>query len=238
MEVIMDQEISKGTWVGATILAIVAILGLSFAVYGIARTLVNNNSADFVKTVDDASNSSFNDYDGTVVSGLQVRSAIDNYAGDKYSIFVNTAGIRSVFAKSATANQGSFVRKEALAGGYDQLVKFDNRYYMVYNALLDFGGNTVNNNEAGTTGVSYVIRGVNTTETYKLQNTTAGYVQFDGPFATIPGTADVKFNLVKTNYKTTGCSEFISTGSQFNAKLIKDASGTIIGMMFTQVASN
>lgn len=221
----MDQEISKGTWVGATILAIVAILGLSFAVYGIARSLVNNSSADFVSTVDDVGTSSFNDFDGTTVSGLQVRSAIDTYEGDKIAILVNTAGVQQAIAGSTTtAFTGTTVdftklaRQEAVAADYNQATTMNGKVYITYNALFDF-----------TTGTS-------------LADSKEGYLSWNGMFKlrkdpTDPtkATSDLMFNTVKVNYKTTGCAEFIATGSNFNAKLIKDASGTVVGIMFTQV---
>lgn len=212
----MDQEISKGTWVGATILAIVAILGLSFAVYGIARSLVNNSSADFVSTVDGVGTSAFNDFDGTTVSGLQVRSAIDTYEGDKIAILVNTAGIEEAIKKSANPAKPStsaFVRQEAVSTDADMLITFNGKNYMNYNALF------VKEDDGSV----------------QLSNTSAGYLQYSGLFKLREGTSDLLFNTLKTNYKTTGCSEFIATGSNFNAKLIKDASGTVIGIMFSQV---
>ena len=216
----MDQEISKGTWVGATILAIVAILGLSFAVYGIARSLVNNSSADFVSTVDGVGTSAFNDFDGTTVSGLQVRSAIDTYEGDKIAILVNTAGIEEALDKETDDEKkgktAAFVRQEAVDVHADKLIVFNEKHYMNYNAIIE--------------------------EASQLSNTSAGYLQYTGLFRfrkdpTDPTktTSDLQFNTLKTNFKTTGCSEFIATGSNFNAKLIKDASGTVIGIMFSQV---
>ena len=211
----MDQEISKGTWVGATILAIVAILGLSFAVYGIARSLVNNSSSDFVNTVDSVGNSSFNDYDGTTVSGLQVRSAIDNYEGDKIAILVNTAGVQTALTGSVNGTATSpvdftkLVRHENVEAAYNvAYVDGNGRAYVMYNALFDSGS---------------------------ITDSKEGYLVFSGTFKLHGATSNLMFNSIKTNFKTTGCSEFIANGTNFNAKLIKDSSGTVIGIMFTQV---
>lgn len=219
----MDQEISKGTWVGATILAIVAILGLSFAVYGIARSLVNNSSADFVQTVDSVGNSSFNDFDGTTVSGLQVRAAIDNYEGDKIAILVNTAGVQQAWAGSTTgviANNTNvsfasdkIIRQEEVPMDYNQAIVMQGKGYIVYNALFDYtsgGGAT-------------------------LTDSNEGYLIWNGMFKLHTDSSNLMFNTVKAKYKTTGCTEFVANGSNFNAKLIKDASGTVVGIMFTQV---
>lgn len=218
----MDQEISKGTWVGATILAIVAILGLSFAVYGIARSLVNNSSADFVQTVDSVGNSSFNDYDGTTVSGLQVRSAIDNYEGDKITILVNTAGVQQAWAgstsASAKASAVSFasdviIRQEAIEADYNQGIVMQGKGYIAYNALFDYSSDN------GAT----------------LTDSGEGYLVWSGMFKLHTDSSNLMFNTCKTNFKTTGCTEFIANGSNFSAKLIRDASGTVVGIMFTQV---
>lgn len=222
----MDQEISKGTWVGATILAIVAILGLSFAVYGIARSLVNNSSADFVQTVDSVGNSSFNDFDGTTVSGLQVRSAIDNYEGDKICILVNTAGVQQAWAGSTTGtipdgaavDFDDIVRQEAVEDKYNLPVVMQGKGYIAYNALFDFYDAAGDQHD----GVA-------------LTDSKEGYLIWNGMFELHTGSSNLMFNTVKSNFKTTGCTEFISNGSNFNAKLIKDASGTVVGIMFTQV---
>lgn len=218
----MDQEISKGTWVGATILAIVAILGLSFAVYGIARSLVNNSAADFVQTVDSVGNSSFNDFDGTTVSGLQVRAAIDNYEGDKIAILVNTAGVQQAWAGSTTGvladnapvsfAADKIIRQEAVPMDYNQAIVMQGKGYIVYNALFNYTTN-------GTT----------------LKDSNEGYLIWNGMFKLHTDSSNLMFNTVKANYKTTGCTEFVANGSNFNAKLIKDASGTVVGIMFTQV---
>ena len=228
----MDGEISKGTWVGATVLAIVEILGLSFAVYGISRSLVNNSSADFIKTVDSVSNSSFNDYDGTVVSGLQVRQALENYEGEKIGIWINTSGTQLAVTGAAKVNTDEtkykiqfvtegdadfadkvLARQEGL-GVVQQNPKgtiYSGRYYLNYNAV--FEGITASN----------------------FKSTTQGYMEYTGKFALVTGTSDIVFNTVKTNYKNVACAEHIAGGSNFNAKLIKDGTGTIIGIMFTQV---
>lgn len=224
----MDGEISKGTWIGATVLAIVAILGLGFAVYGISRNLVNNSSASFIKTVDSVSMSGFNDFDGTTVSGLQVRQALENYEGQKIAVWVNTSGTQ--LAITGAAKPGSqkpgitastleaiLARKEQLgstAPEFSEGVMYQQRYYINYNALF----NGITSGDGG-----------------NFKSTTQGYMEYTGDFKLYAGTSDIVFNTVKTNYKDKGCAEYIATGSNFNAKLIKDGTGTIIGLMFSQV---
>lgn len=224
----MDGEISKGTWVGATVLAIVAILGLSFAVYGISRSLVNNSSADFIKTVDSVANSGFNDYDGTVVSGLQVRQALENYEGEKIGIWINTSGTQLAVtgaAKTETdtskytgttdgATLDTTLSRQEKLGAVQQNPKgviYSGRYYINYNAVFE-----------GITDTNF-------------KSTTQGYMEYTGKFALVTGTSDIVFNTVKTNYKNVACAEYVAGGSNFNAKLIKDGTGTIIGIMFSQV---
>lgn len=225
----MDGEISKGTWIGATILAIVAILGLAFAVYGIARSLVNNSSADFVNTVDSASQSGFNDFDDTVVSGLQVRSAIDTYEGDKIAILVNTAGVQTLIkGESDPLTKLNDARKEKLNMDSTKgtvtnvLALYDDKYYVNYNALLEVNPNSTTIN--GVTG-NFLTVG----------STKEGFLRLLVGFKIKTGTNDLQFNLLKTNYKTTGQPEFIANGSNFSAKLIKDSSNVIVGIMFTQI---
>ena len=222
----MDAEISKGTWIGAGLLAIVAILGLAFAVYGVARSLVNNSSADFVKAIDSVGESGFNDYDGTIVSGLQVKAALADYSGKKIAILINTAAIqRALTQSSAGANDGStepvadsftladdwptlLVRNEQVADTYNVATAFGGYVYVQYNALFDVGS---------------------------LRDTKEGFLEYKGTFKVKDGTSDLIFNSTKANYKVVGTTECIDNGNSYNAKLIKDQAGTIVGLLFREV---
>ena len=111
--------------------------------------------------------------------------------------------------------------------------------FVNYNAIL---GNT-QSGAAGTTAqdatfASFSDKSGNSTAVYM------GGVYFDSNcyrctsgFATTDG-GKVIFNNVTSNLSKTGRTEYIPSGAKFESYLVKDASGTTIGVAFQQVNGN
>lgn len=114
-----------------------------------------------------------------------------------------------------------------------------NSSFVNYNAIL---GNT-QSGAAGTTSQeaafsSFADKSGNTTNVYM------GGIYFDSNcyrctsgFATTDG-GKVIFNNVTSNLSKTGRTEYIPSGAKFESFLVKDASGTNIGVAFQQVNGN
>lgn len=116
--------------------------------------------------------------------------------------------------------------------------------YINYNAIL---GNTVDA-AAGTSAA----RGLDQTAKFtsfvdKNGDPTSihmGCVYFDSNcyrcvsgFATTDGGKTI-FNSVTSNVSKTGRTEYVPSGAKFESYLVKDASGTYIGVAFKQISSN
>lgn len=222
----MENETGKASFLGVGLTMIVAVIVLGLAVFAVARGIMNTAQSSFVQTMDGAANAGLSDFDGTTVSGVKVRSALEDYEGQNYMILINTAAVQkkstpdgnavtSTTFKSATEIKKSLVTRETY--GTDntnlQLTAFGGRQYVVYNALAD---------DTDTSGST------------KFVANDEGYIEYTGVFKT-DSDGMVQFNVQKINWKTSGCSEYISNSSNFTCKLIKDSSGTIVGILFTEV---
>lgn len=218
----MDQETSKASFLGVGLTMIVAVIILGLAVFAVARGIMNSAQTSFVRTMDGASTAGLTDFDGTTVSGVKVRSCLEDYEGQPYMILVNTAALQKKYhpdgkaAATTSGNTADTVRadlKTREAYGTNnadlQLVAFSGREYCIYNAQLDL------------------------TQTNTFTDSKEGYIAFEGQFKTEDGL--IQYNVQKINWKTSGCTEYLSSSASFVAKLVKDPSGTVIGILFTEV---
>lgn len=224
----MDNETSKASFLGVGLTMIVAVIVLGLAVFAVARGIMNSAQTSFVQTMDGAANAGLSDYDGTTVSGVKVRSALEDYEGQNYMFLINTAALqkKSLGAVEVAPSSDSLKdpRKELVVrepyGSNNenlQMVQFSGRIYAIYNALVG--------TKTDSTGKE--------TPDGKFEDSKEGYINFEGTFKTVDGL--VQFNTQKINWKTSGCTEYISTSANFVCKLIKDPSGTIVGILFTEV---
>lgn len=236
----MEQETSKSSFLGVGLTMTVAVIVLGLAVFAVSRGIMNNAQTSFVRTMDGASTAGLGDFDGQTLSGVKVRSALEDYEGQPYFILVNTAALQKKYnpdgkaekvngeGKAAAAVKKSLATRESYAGGTDgltsteiaagktdnsslQVVAFGGREYIIYNAQLDMSVKDQN----------------------KFEDSNAGFINWEGILATEDGI--IQFNTKKINWKTSGCTEYISPSSNFVSKLIKDPSGTTVGMLFTEV---
>lgn len=224
----MDQETSKASFLGVGLTMIVAVIILGLAVFAVARGIMNSAQTSFVKTMDGASNSGLTDFDGTTISGVKVRSALEDYEGQPYMILINTAALQKKYTtdgkavKATSGKDASTVKADLkVRENYGdtnnselQLVAFSGRMYAIYNAQLDLD---TTSNPAGN----------------QFTDSKDGYIAFEGMFKTVDGL--VQYNVQKINWKTSGCTEYLSSSANFVAKLIKDPSGTAVGFLFTEV---
>lgn len=216
----MENETGKASFLGVGLTMIVAVIVLGLAVFAVARGIMNSAQTSFVQTMEGASNAGLTDFDGTTVSGVKVRSALEDYEGQNYMILVNTAALQkksttdgnaaaATSFKPAADIKSSLVTRETYGTNNAnlQITAFGGRQYVVYNALAADGSFAANEE---------------------------GFINYSGVFKT-DDDGMIQYNVQKINWKTSGCTEYISNSSNFTCKLIKDDSGTIVGILFTEV---
>ena len=225
----MDEPINKSSFLGVGLAMTAGVVLLGFTVFAIARGVMNNAQSEFTKSMDSVSQAAYTDYDGTTITGVKVRSALEDFSGKNVTVLINTAALQKKLTDAANTtaslsvgsiDKSKIVTRETYGTSNKdlQIARIGDsgayRYYAVYNALLD---------EATITSTSF-ITGI---------EDKSGFYEYSGAFKTAGGI--VQFNAQKINWKTSGCSEFISTSANFVSKLIKDASGTTVGIVLTEV---
>ena len=227
----MGDEAVDGSKMGTKLIMFVAIIGLALVAFLVGKSLINTGVDNMESSSKSINDSRFSDYNKKIVKGRAVKSAIDTFQNEEVIIHVHTlsegstdiaasgdyAGYTGTKKPADTALQswlGRDVDDNTLATNIEGAV-FDSNagigkgksWAVNYNALLD-GKNRVTAKDGG-------------------------YV-YDADFMTDPTTGAVQYNL-NTKYLTKkGTPEYIADGSSFDAALIKNSSGEIVGIVFSQ----
>lgn len=229
----MEKEISSGTMLGIVLIALAAVIGLGFGVFSIAKGVANEGTVGVQDNLNTVTDSAFEDYNDKIVTGTQVKSAIQNFEGKSVAILICT-----------TAGQKGVVTYTNHTSGVT-CYKLGDRVYMNYNALLgkDSEGaaaTVVAKNTSLGTLTNGTFTPVSTITAFDNGGTAAtlkdGYVTISQAFQIDENTGKVLFDNSIGGQSRSGNCEYISTASKFEANLVKDTSGTNVGIMFTQMA--
>jgi hypothetical protein len=217
----MEKEISSGTMLGIVLIALAAIIGIGFGIFSIAKGTANEGVVNVQDNLAQVNASSFTDYDQKVVTGTQVVSAYNNFAGKSYAILIATqayidnsseatipglSAAPKVDAYSGDPGTTATVMNATTSNGTTVPLKFLN-----YNAVLSNGGSG-NAKIYFKDGVYKAISGFN-----------------------LDTSGKIIFNTVISNLSKSGTVEYVPSSGRFQANLIKDMSGTIMGIAFQQL---
>lgn len=224
----MEKEISSGTMLGIVLIALAAVIGLGFGIFSIAKGVANQGTVDVQTNLESVQASAYNDYDDKLVTGLMVKSAIQTFGGKSTAILVHTTAMEKG-VKTYVGHNNIFARVIGTAS--------DAKVYINYCTILQAkgeedgyytrsGGTKITVNDCPTLKSA---EGRNAAEIYE------GVLNVEAPFV-----LDANGKVVQDNnvggLNRTGNSEYINDNGKFQANLIKDASGAIVGVIFTQMA--
>ncbi len=207
----MEKEISSGAMLGIVLIALAAVIGLGFGIFAIARGTANEGVVGLQDNLGQVSTSAFSDYDQKIVTGTQVMSAYNNFSGKPYAVLVCTQAFTD---KQGDSSIASVPKIAGYANATTQLTATTsaggtvNLQFVNYNAKLGGGKVTYDN------GI-YIC--------------SSGFMLTTG--------SKIDFYTVTGNMSKSGMIEFVPSSGRFQANLIKDSSGTIMGIAFQQIAT-
>ena len=222
----MEKEISSGTMLGIVLIALAAVIGLGFGVFSIAKGVANEGTVGVQDNLNVVSDSAYEDYNDKIITGTMVKSAVQNFAGKSVAILINT--------NAMTKGVKSYANHDAL-----YVRDVNGIYYVNYGAIIANGSAGT---DPSTVKGGSVLTGSTSTHA-KLTDDAgkAGAVIKDGVLTiSDPFSTDANGKVLLDNsvggFSRTGNCEYISPSAKFEANLIKDTSGTTIGMIFKQMA--
>lgn len=256
----MEKEISSGAMLGIVLIALAAIIGIGFGVFAIAKGTANTGVTNVQEKLEGVSQSEYTDYDQTIVTGTQVKSAYDNFAGKNVAVLIATQAV-----KDATHDTNPALKEDSagIDSAYGAVSKNTDAYKNVpyVRAFADYaeaqsatGASTVyemirSNGAAVKTPVfinyNALLASNDDPTKYSADCTDTGSfpeIYFDtNCFRAVHGYCTVagktQFNYISGNLAKSGMVEFLPSSARFQAYLVKDASGTTLGVCFDQISS-
>ena len=212
----MGTDISEGAKVGIILIILCALIAIVFSLLTMMKNITSSGSQSLQNGLDQLGDSEFQAYDQKVVSGTDVAAAIKIFEGRPVAFVINTMADQ----KAADQTAHLYGAKLTVTGG---------------------NGDGEDGEHAGTNAGKY----------YSVKVATAGK---DDNVSTAPTDAVTKYSgnsywtaalftndagVVEYNMNTkpisvTGKRTYVRSSAKFLAELIKDPTGTKIGVMFTQ----
>lgn len=237
----MEKEISSGAMLGIVLIALAAIIGLGFGVFAIAKGTANEGVTNVQENLQAVSSSAYTDYDQKIVTGTQVVSAYNNFEGKPVSVLVATQATKDAVTDGIEDGAGV---KEAYGDGSSISEVFPNVIAYTDDTLgTEFLVTDSKNNDVQLTFVNYnAVLSTGEDDPIPGYGTDGAPIFFDSNcwraangYATEGG--KVVMNNISGNLSKTGMMEYVPSGSRFQSYLVKDLSGTIMGVAFEQVNS-
>ncbi len=212
----MGDEAVDGSKMGAKFIFFVAILGLALVAFIVGKSLVNTGVDGMEQSVQSINDARYSDYNGKVVRGRAVKSAIENFSNEEVAI---------VICSLACADANGILSGTTLSGYDDKAVEVS-----VKNASMTNSAGAV---VSSVTGICYNAQ-LESGEPITMKN---GEALYEKDFAH-DASGNISYYLNTANLGKKGAGEYVADNSSFNANLIKNSAGEICGILFVQKKLN
>lgn len=220
----MGDESIDLSKLGTALFAFGFVLVIGLTIFTVGKSITNSGADKVTTQLNTVEQSEFEDYDQQTVLGTKVKAAYSNFEGKPFSILVTT---RSMVDNVGDATKCPGLDLSGTAGvdavkriqltGLDAVdskgTKVTSYWAVNYNAVLKTDVSTTLEMKNG----AFIAK-----DTFDT-NVTSGAIQY--------------YNQV-SNMRKQGNAEFIPTGAKYMSTLIKDSTGSTIGVVFVQTSSN
>lgn len=213
-----DESIEMSKF-GSGLFGFAFVLVVGLMVFVVGKGMTNDAADKAVKQVELIQQSEFTDYDQESVPGTKVKAAMQNFTGKGMAILISTRAMIDGTVNGLPVSDMNWADiqiniTDGQGGSQSQIEGSDGTnkdlWCINYNAILD-------------AGEIYSENGV--------------YIS-TGTFLVDASTGGLEFFNKTSNQKKQGMAEYIPTGAQYQANLIKNVTGEVIGIVFVQLSSN
>lgn len=236
----MSEDVSATMRVGITVILVAALVATVLNLMVMSNSLLSGGQTTLQGGIDSVSQQEFASYDNTKVSGTQVATALSLFQGRDVAIIIQTkalskldgtppSGVTGVSGWSNTAiNYGALVTKDFKSSDGDGnkpfLMNSSNANTNIITTvaktayLVSFGDVTVDGSGDGTNAA---IR------------RNAGEPYYTAYLHNSNGLVDASYDIIGTT--ELGNAAYLLSSARFSSVLIKDPTGSIIGIVFEQI---
>lgn len=241
----MSEDVSATMRVGITVILVAALVATVLNLMVMSNSLLNGGQTTLQSGIDSVSTQEFAAYDNTKVSGTQVTTALSLFQGRDVAILIQTKALTSIGTGAGGTNNWSdiAINYGALVTSDGQASNSTNNDLTVLNAdttgqIEQIGfqlGDEKSNIITAQAKTAYLVRFVDGTKTNAKESV---WRETGAPFYTAylhnsNGMVDTSYDIIGTT--ELGNAAYILSSSRFSSTLIKDPTGSIIGIFFKQL---
>lgn len=204
----MSEDVSAMIRVGVTVILVAALVAVVLNLLVIAQSTMSSGMSKLQSGVSQISLQEFSSYNQKKVSGIEVSSALTLYSGRDIAILVATNSCIDASGK---------------------VTKFYN-----YGALINTGAAAGGGTGTGTSATTPTVTPSDTTATSGVWRADSGDSYWTGEYSFKDTNSGIINTYGNTKKTTISGDEYILPSGKFFAELIKNKTGEIIGITFTQ----
>lgn len=214
----MEDNVALGIRISVTVVLVASLVAIVLTLMVIGQSILGSGQNKLQTGLTQVQQQDLMQYSNVVKKGSTIKSAINMYQGEPIAILVKTSALSTADAGFGDGNNAS-----------TQPTSGKGKYFN-YGCLLVNAGTV-----QGTDGKSHVVLNSSSTQNGGGLKTLQGQAHLES-------TLYIQNGVKQTNYDTSGISsvgnaESILDNGLFYCQLIKDITGEIIGICFTQQAS-
>lgn len=220
----MSEDVSATMRVGITVILVAALVATVLNLMVMSNSLLSGGQTTLQSGIDSVSTQEFASYDNTKVSGTQVSTALSLFQGRDVAILIQT----KAFAEAADGgadkaiNYGALVTKDGKSSSPTN--KPDKKAY---------ASGTASTFLTAQAKTAYVVNFSDTDGSNIAIVRKAGAANYEGYLHNTNGLVDSSYDIIGTT--ELGNSAYLLSSSRFSSVLIKDPTGSIIGIFFKQL---
>lgn len=211
----MESPISNTVMMGVVLIALAAVIGMGFGVFVISKDTVNSGTMEVQANIKNMQDININTYNDTVVLGRDINSFFENNRTKDLALLINTLSMKE--GKVLSINNDRFLHI------------VDGVPYVNYGCIIGYSS-------GGDRDESYILKknsslSANGEDSLKKQD---GVIVSPNTFI-----VDSLGNFLRDDgvgeWNKSGNPQFIKSSTKFNANLICNEVGDLMGVMFTQL---
>lgn len=220
----MSEDVSATMRVGITVILVAALVATVLNLMVMSSSLLGGGQTTLQSGIDSVSTQEFAPYDNTKVSGTQVATALSLFQGRDVAILIQT----KAFAEAADGgadkaiNYGAILTKDGKSSTSSNMP-----------AKQTYASGTASTYLTPQAKTAYVVNFADTDTPNTAIIRKAGAANYEGYLHNSNGLVDSSYDIIGTT--ELGNSAYLLSSSRFSSVLIKDPTGSIIGIFFKQL---
>lgn len=220
----MSEDVSATMRVGITVILVAALVATVLNLMVMSNSLLSGGQTTLQSGIDSVSTQEFASYDNTKVSGTQVSTALSLFQGRDIAILIQTKAFAEASDGGAdkAINYGAILTKDGKSSTPSNMP-----------TKLTYASGTSSTYLTPQAKTAYIVNFSDTDVANTAIVRKAGAANYEGYLHNSNGLVDASYDIIGTT--ELGNAAYLLSSSRFSSVLIKDPTGSIIGIFFKQL---